>query len=113
MTCSQSTLVQTTQRFACGPAVCTHPCSCTEQQCCVCALQFSGYSHGALSTPLLLLLLDVYNAVCHRSSTQEKTVNQVLSLFFVPLFTVHKGQPYRVCSQCGWDSKQSKHALCT
>jgi hypothetical protein len=39
-------------------------------------------------------------------------VNQVLSLFFVPLFTVHKGQPYRVCPQCGWDSKQSKHTVC-
>lgn len=45
--------------------------------------------------------------VCHRSSTQEKTVNQVLSMFFVPLFTVHRGEPYRVCPQCGWDSKQA------
>lgn len=31
---------------------------------------------------------------------------QVLSVFFVPLITVHKGRPWRVCTACGWDSRQ-------
>jgi hypothetical protein len=32
-------------------------------------------------------------------------VTQVLSLFFIPLITVHQGRPFRVCSACGWDTR--------
>jgi hypothetical protein len=78
--------------------------------CCSCRTSIFGHTVYGVQQMLLgnHSAAAAASAVCHRSSTQEKTLNQVLSLFFVPLFTVHKGQPYRVCPQCGWDSKHSR-----
>lgn len=50
----------------------------------------------------------VHAPSCVASSQTNTAVSvgvQVLSLFFVPLVTVHKGRSFRVCSACGWDSR--------
>jgi hypothetical protein len=42
---------------------------------------------------------------CGSETLQERRIDQVLSLFFIPLFTVHAGRPFNVCTSCRWDSR--------
>jgi hypothetical protein len=41
---------------------------------------------------------------------QERRVDHMLSLFFVPLITVHRGQPFTACGRCGWSSLKEGRA---
>lgn len=47
---------------------------------------------------------------CGRGSLLEKRVDQVLQFFFLPVFTLQKGQPYYTCEGCGWDSREAAAA---
>jgi hypothetical protein len=39
---------------------------------------------------------------CGRVSARIQRINQYLSLFFIPLFPIKKGQPFLVCTRCGY-----------
>lgn len=57
-------------------------------------------------TPKTVTLRDLPAAECPACDAagglQERRVDRVLSLFFVPLLTVHQGRPFLACSGCGW-----------
>ena len=38
---------------------------------------------------------------CGRVTLQRLRVDQMLSLFFVPLFAVQRGEPFFACRECG------------
>ncbi len=42
---------------------------------------------------------------CHSTALEERRVDHVFTLFFIPLFKVQRGQPFLVCRNCGWDSR--------
>ena len=35
----------------------------------------------------------------------QTRIDHVLELFFIPVWTLKQGQPFRQCGRCGWDSR--------
>ncbi len=40
---------------------------------------------------------------CHNPVTTIERTDQVVNIFFVPIFRAKKGVPFRVCEACGWE----------
>lgn len=39
---------------------------------------------------------------CNAPSTTIERIDNVAHAFFIPLFNIHKGTPFRACERCGW-----------